>query len=647
MTRRKRTRSTAADASAAAPRTAGEQRDRRQREQRRRPEWVSAPVVLIVVLAIVAYANALPNGFVLDDVPIIVENPVIRDVGNLGTMFGSNYWSRGGAGLVGDSTLYRPLTLFSYSVDHALWGIDSTAFHAMNVALHAVTCVLVYVLAMRLFASALISFAVASIFAVHPIHTEAVTGIVGRAEILATLFVLAAFLLLRRQGVSDPSQRASSGAGWIRIVGGAALYLLGLFAKESAVTLPAILAADDWLRRRDVARQHGPRTGTGVARYGSLAVALGIYLVFRSQAVTGGAQMWPGFLGVPAFDRILTASRVLLEYVWMFVFPKTLLAHYWKRDVPIATSIAEPLVLLSVVVWIAIGVAAVRWRDREPVLVFAIAWFFVTIAPVSNIAFPIGVGKAERILYLPSVGLTLVVGWALQRVQSRLRSPVVLQAVLACVLVALAARTYVRNKDWRDNLTLATAALSVSPRSPLMNDLAAGELFRRGDPRRATELLRIAVREAPDMALLQNHLGAAYHSQGLLDEAIVAFREAIRTTPTDASAYNNLGVAYRDKGMDADALAQFQAAIRINPNYADPHINIGSAHMQAGRFREAEAEFAAAVRADPLSASAHNALGAAYTALAQPDRAAEHFREALRLDPANVSARANLERVAR
>lgn len=645
MTKRRRARAAAGVERTTAPRRAETARLEASISRLRR---FAVPVGLIVALVVVAYSNALRNGFVLDDVPIIVENPIVRDVSNVGTVFGTTYWHRGGVGLAGDSTLYRPLTILSYGLDHALWGIDARAFHATNVALHAAACVLVFVLAVELFGTALAAFAVAAVFAVHPIHTEAVTGIVGRAELLATAFFLAALLTLRLRGEENgtvPARDASP--GWGRVVGGGVLYLLGLLSKESAVTLPLVLALDDWLRRSALPRDPRTRMRALVTRYGALAVALGVYLALRTNAVTGSGRMWPGFVGVSAFERVLTASRVLLEYIGLFVIPSPLLADYWKHDVPIARSLAEPLVLLSLLVWVAIGVVVVRWRNRDAALMLSLSWFFITIAPVSNVAFPIGVGKAERILYLPSVGLCLVVGWLVAKAMGRLRYPALVYAALACAILPLAARTVLRNNDWRDNFSIAMATLAVSPTSPLMNDLAAGELFKRGDAKRAVELLRVAVREAPEMALLRSHLGAAYHSQGRIDEAIVEYMEAIRTNPTDASAYNNLGVAYRDQGREADALAQFAAAVRINSRYADPHTNIGSIHLEHGRLAEAQAAFAAAVAADPLNAGAHNALGIAYQRLGRLDRAAEQFREALRLDPTNAAARANLDRLGR
>lgn len=582
----------------------------------------------------------------LDDIPMIVENPLVRSVGNAGEIFATNYWHRGGAGAVGDSTLYRPLTVFTYAIDHALWGPNPAGFHATNVVLHALATALAFLVAVALLGSSIAAFAAASIFAVHPIHTEAVTGIVGRAEVLATLFFLAAFWTLRRRSAfaAGGARKASLPHALAVALGGAVLYLLGLFSKESAVTLPVVLALDDWLHRDELPRDRRSALAALGIRYGALAVAAIVYLAFRTNAVSGGSQIWPGWLGVPAGDRFLTASRVLLEYLGLFVFPRTLLADYWKTEVPIATSLAEPLVLMSLLAWGALAALLIR-RRHDAALVLSIAWFFITIVPVANVFFPIGVAKAERLLYLPSVGLCLTAGLLHARMEAVARARWAPRLALAAILAAFTVRTLARNADWRDNLTLALATLEASPSSPLMNDMAAGELVRRGDVTRAIALLREAVRQAPDMALVRVHLGAALYSQGLIDEAIAEYREAIRRNPGDADAHNNLGVAYLDRAREAEAVAEFNTAIAIDPRYADPHMNLGVVHLERGRLAESAASFAAAVQANPFSPAAHNALGVAYFRLGQLDRAGEHYREAIRLAPDYSPARENLVRL--
>jgi hypothetical protein len=536
---------------------------------------VLRPLAVVVALAVCAYANAIRNGFVLDDIPIIVENPVVQSVGNVGTIFTTNYWSRGGTDLLGDPTLYRPLTVFTYAIDYAAWGpAGAGGFHATNIVLHVATTVLVFIVGLTVLGGSAASFAAAAIFAVHPIHTEAVTGVIGRAEVLATLFFLLAFYVLRAPTGAAARRSAAEESPWARAALGGALYLLGVFSKETAVTLPAVLAVDDWLRRDRLPNTASAKRTYLAARYGALIFAVAIYFALRQNVIGDAARIWPGFEGVSAGQRILTASRVLMEYLVLFLFPRTLQPDYWKTDVPIATSLGSPLVLVTIALWASLGALVVRIRRREPALVLAIMWFFITIAPVSNIFFPIGVAKAERVLYLPSVGLSFVAGWAFAWAAQRARGPWIPRMALAVIVIALGARTIVRNPEWHDNYTLATAALKASPSSPLMSDIAAGELVKTGDTNRALALLQEAVRQSPNMPLIRTHLGLVYYSQGRYDQAIAELEESIRRHPTEAEAHNNLGVVYGRVGQIDKAAASYREALRLKPNYREPRQNL-------------------------------------------------------------------------
>jgi tetratricopeptide (TPR) repeat protein len=564
---------------------------------------------LVAALAVIPYVNTVRNGFVLDDVSIVAENPMIRDLGNVGAMVRTNYWATTGRDAsVIDPGLYRPLSILSYAVDYRIWSLEPFGYHLTNVLLHAAASVVVLLLAFQTLGSPVAATVAAACFAVHPMHTEAVSSIVGRAEVLATLFFLLAFrrLRLRTSSTSIPSGRT-----WFGVVFGAVLYLLGLLSKETAVTLPAVLAADDWLQRRDLRENsNAPARGVVLARYAALGAALSIYLLLRQTAVTEPAKQWPGFVGVSLWHRMLTASRVLAEYLGLFVFPRTLSADYWKSDVPIATSVLNGPVLFSLALWVAI--AAIAWKlRRERALVLGLAWFFITIAPASNVFFASGIGKAERILYLPSVGLCLVAAWAYARVEAATTLRRWLPILAAPVVLVLATRTYRRNVDWRDNLTLALATLKVSPESPLMNDIAAGELVKRGDPRSAIPLIQDAIRQAPTMPGLHTHLGVAYYQQGSIPEAIQAYRRALQHNPNDADARANLGLAFLDAQQTDSAAAQLEEARRLRPGDARVENNLGVARMRRGEL----------------------------------ENAAEHFQRALQLRPDYAGARANLDRV--
>ena len=573
-----------------------------------RPRVLSV-ACLVAVLAVIPYVNTFHNGFVLDDVSIVAENPTIRDLGNVGAMVRTNYWATTGrdASTI-DPGLYRPLSIFSYAVDYRLWSQQPFGYHLTNVLLHAAASVVVLLLAVETLGSPVAATVGAALFAVHPVHTEAVSSIVGRAEVLATLFFLLAFRRLRLR--TNLTSIASSPT-WVGVVVGAVFYLLGLFSKETAVTLPAVLAADDWLQRHEPRENSSaPTRGVVLARYAALGITLALYLLLRQTAVTEPANQWPGFVGVSPWHRILTASRVLAEYLGLFVFPRTLSADYWKSDVPIATAVLNGPVLLSLGLWVAI--AAIAWKlRRERALLLGLAWFFITVAPASNVFFPSGIGKAERILYLPSVGLCLVAAWAYARVEAATTLRRWLPMLVAPLVLVLGARTYRRNADWRDSLTLAVATLKVSPESPLMNDIAAGELVRRGDSRSAIPLLQAAIRQAPTMPGLHTHLGAAYYGQGLVSEAIEEYRRALQQNANDADARANLGLAFLDAQQTDSAIAQLEMARRLRPGDARVENNLGVARMRRGEL----------------------------------ENAVEHFQRALQLRPDYAGARANLDQV--
>jgi Flp pilus assembly protein TadD len=585
----------------------------------------------VVVLALVAYANAIDNQFALDDIGAILENPIVRGPFRLGTIFTSNYWSAGpGTVSIDDAGLYRPLTVLSFVLDYRLFGVAPMGYHVVNVIAHVLASIALLFVGLRLFRAPALAFVAAAIFAAHPIHTEAVTGIVGRAEVLAGVFFFGAVWVAA--GAKDETPE------WGRSLGVAVLYLLGLFAKETAVTLPAVLLLWDWMRRPE---RDGPflRRGT-IVRYAMLGVALLVYLSLRQNAV-GARLIWPGWEGVGTGARLLTASRVLLEYLILFVFPKTLLAEYWTGVVPIAHSPFAPMVLLALALWIAIGVYIVRTRRDDRLGVFVIAWFFVTMLPISNLLFPVGVAKAERLLYLPSAGLCLVCAWAYARAARRV--PVQVSAVaLAGVLLALTGRTIVRNRDWKNNATLTAATLAHSPRSPLMNDMAGHELALTGDYEKAIPYYRRALESAPDAPLIRAHLGESLLGKGDTAAATDEFQRAARANPNDAQVHGNLGMIYFQRRDYDSAMRELEFSSRLNPNEPKTFVALGLVYAAVGRGVDAERAFFRSIQLDPKLSEARINLGVLYLHQRRLADALRILAEAVELDPMNPEARNDL-----
>ncbi|HSM03643.1 MAG TPA: hypothetical protein VK858_03440, partial [Longimicrobiales bacterium] len=357
--------------------------------------WID--LLLVVAAAVLVYLNALPNGFTLDDRPIIVDNGTVHDLSNQVRIWLTPYWP----GLVGlEAGLYRPLTIFAFAVQWALGGGDPLLFHGVSVLLHAGCSALVYAL-LRLWVGRFPALAGAGVFAVHPVHVEAVANVVGQAELLAALFVLAAVLLHATRPPEGPVSLGRTGL----IV---ACYGLAMLAKEHAVVLPALLVAVDVARgrARDVGAYLRGTAGTGVV----LISAAAVYLTLR-WAVLGGlsgeAPAHLGFLQDPG-TRIPTALALWPEYLRLLVAPRTLSFTYDPGVLPPATGFgaasAAGLLVLGVVL------ALVASRRAWPAAGLGAAWFLIGVLPVSNLLLPIGTVLAERTLYLPSVALALWVG---------------------------------------------------------------------------------------------------------------------------------------------------------------------------------------------------------------------------------------------
>ena len=393
----------------------------------------------VVVVAALAYANALGNGFVLDDGAIIHTNPLVTSPAQAWRAFVSPYWPEGiGAGQ------YRPLGILSFALDWLIAGGDPRWFHAVNVLWHVAASALVWVLAAEVLAPAAALIA-GVVFAVHPVHVEAVANVVGRLECMAAAFVLVALLAHRRDHWSAP-----------------VLFALGLLSKESAIVFLALAAANDFLLEADWRTTLRMRRSRYVA-YGLvlLAYASVLLAVFRDREVAIQAKV---LTGATLAERLTLVAKVLPHYVRLLVAPSQLSASYAPNVIAPDTHRSASIALgVAIVIGVAIGAVATARSRRWPLMAFALLWVPITISPVSNVLFASGVLLAERTLYLPSVGLCLAVGAIADRfVRTR---PAAVAIVAAAAIVMLAARTWTRTPVWRDDRAFLLTLLADHPES--------------------------------------------------------------------------------------------------------------------------------------------------------------------------------------
>jgi hypothetical protein len=421
----------------------------------------------VAACAIVVHAGALWNRFAMDDLYIIVWNPIVHSPDGIWRSFASPYWPPDLGG-----KLYRPLTVATYALD---WLLSSHAwFHAANLLWHAGVAVAVAAIARRLSGdtAALIG---GLIFSVHPVHVEAVANVIGRAELMAALGAcLAVYAAVVKQSI-----------GW------SALALLGgLLSKENAAVAPGLIAWAWMVNAGGAPRPPRRRIAAFVA---SWVLLLGGYLALRWAVLHPFARLHdlaPVFVNESPVAVRLTAIAALADVARLLVFPLTLRADYSPAERTIVATVFDGRFLLGLAclaAWAALLVAA--WRRGWRVEALGLGWVAVALLPVANFLFPVGVLMAERTLYLPSAGLALAAGAALARLPaSRLR------LVVAMLVVAGGIRSALRVPVWRDDYSVTMSILDDSPDS-YRGPARMGALYQgRRDPARAFEAFRLAAR---------------------------------------------------------------------------------------------------------------------------------------------------------
>jgi tetratricopeptide (TPR) repeat protein len=394
--------------------------------------------------ALLAYSNSFRAGLSLDNAWVIQEDSRIQAATseNARLILTQDYSYKNSS-----SGLYRPLTTFSYLLNYTILGGGShpAGYHWVNFALHAVNILLVYWLGLLLFQEMGPAWALAAVWALHPILTESVTNIVGRADLLAGFGALAGLLCHAKSAAASGRRKLA----WL-----AALMLaatIGMFSKESAVVLLAAMLIYDFT------------FGTGGARarwagYVAVALPVTIFLYVRSRVFAGLATAPVPFtdnplVGAGFWTARLTAVRVIGKYLWLLVWPRDLSCDYSYNQIPVAGGFA------ALAVCAAAAAAAIFCYRRHKAVCFFIAFFFAALAPTSNLVILIGSIMAERFLYLPSVGFAGCLVWAIYR------RPRIAPAVLVLISAALAIRTYARNIDWLDDQSLWASAAKVCPAS--------------------------------------------------------------------------------------------------------------------------------------------------------------------------------------
>ena len=353
---------------------------------------------LAALAAVLLHLPALRNDFVFDDRGVLLQNPLLADVRSAPRLLSVPYWNA--PGLTGG--LYRPATTLTFALDRALaGGFKPSFFHATNILWHALVTGLLVLLALQMALPAWAALLAGLLFAVHPVHVEAIAGVVGRAELIAAAGILAALLC------AALARRREGRAGTLAAAGAMACGLVALLAKESAFVLPAVV----WIHDRAFPASRPLRGRMLVA--GGIAV-LALALGLRAHALGGLGSAPIPFVDNPAASAgpllgRVAALSVVPRMARLLVWPHPLSADYSYAQIPVPASAFAPGVLLGAVIAVGIMAAGIVALRRRPALGFALLLIPVSLLLTCNLIVFIGTLLAERLLYLPSAGVCLAV----------------------------------------------------------------------------------------------------------------------------------------------------------------------------------------------------------------------------------------------
>jgi hypothetical protein len=470
--------------------------------------------LLIFLLVFTIYMNVLPGQFIWDDDHLVKNNPLIKSWAYLPALFTKDIGA--GAGL--KYYAYRPFQMMSYMADHSLWKLDPGGYHLTNVVLHALVALAVFWLWTILSGNALLSLLAALLFAVHPIHTEAVDYISGRSDLLGTLFLLSAFIFyVKANEVEKPVY-------YFLIP---FTFALGLLSRESTMILPGLLLFYHFIFKK----RFKVRPALCI-----LSVAL-LYLFLRSVVLKGSLPPIEA-VKTTVFQRAPGFFFALATYLKLLFLPFPLHMEYGNK----LHVFSEPGVLAGVLFLAGALFFAVQRRKSAPLVTFSVGWFFISLLPLSNL-YPVNAFMAEHWLYLPSIGFFLILASGFERFWDAGKTGILVRYAMIFLMAFYGGLTFQQNRYWLEPFTF----------------------FQR------------TLEYAPDSGRVYYDMGLAYEAKGKVEDAIVSYQKTIQYTPQDAKAYNNLAILYFQAGKRGPALALFRKAIEVDPGYKEARYNLALA----------------------------------------------------------------------
>jgi Flp pilus assembly protein TadD len=604
-------------------------------------------MIILGVFALALYANTLGHRFAFDDVVVVQGNKFTQQgfagiPKMLSTFYWAGYWDY-------NTGLYRPLSLIGFAMQWQFFRDVPGWYHVVSVLLYVITILLLFSTLRRLLSnySAMVAFVASLIFAAHPAHTEVVANIKSQDELLCFIFALLTIQLILKN-IDSPSLENKFFS--------CACFFLSLLAKEGALVflgaIPLMLYFFRDMELKALVRKMVPLVVVSV-----LWFALHQWVIHSNSPPTHAYNLDDNSLvgAKTFFEREATAFYMMGRYLLLLFFPHPLSYDYSYNEIPIV-SFASARAVVPFLICAALAFIAIRELKKKSFVSFGILFFFITISMTSNLIMLIGATMADRFLYVPSLGFCIILTYFWIRfldvpggktASLGFTNPKVFPVYILLALYSY--KTYTRNRDWHDNLSLFMTDVRSSAGSARAHYNAGTEMLdrfvvpnrdRNADTRKSA--LRVVISELDTAVKIDSaaflyrlNLASAYMYDDNYAKAAEHASIAIRISDADPKPYSILGSADYSLGKYEDAIKYL--TIATDKGLSDESVwnYLGGAYSSTNNFEMAKDCFEKALQVNPQSLDGFRNLGSAYGNLHRLDKALEVFKRGLDANPSD------------
>lgn len=612
--------------------------------------------IIIFALSFVYYGNTILNEYTLDDAIVITQNDFTqKGIAGIPEIFTNELFTgffKVKKDLVAGGR-YRPLSMVTFAIEVELFGLNPHISHFINVLLFAITCILLYLVLTKLLLPIFppnswknhIPFLATLLYLAHPIHTEVVANIKGRDEIMSLLGSLLAFYYIIK--LFETGRAKYYIFAFIS-------YMLAMFSKEIAATFLITIPLAFWFFTNKKVKEI-------VFAMAPLMLAAIIYFIIRQQVI--GAEgiktvpelMNDSFLEMNNSQKYATITYTMFLYIKLLFFPHPLTYDYYPYHIPI-TEWQQIEAWGSFLLVAFLAYIALKYFPKKHIWSFGILFYAISLAPVSNILFPVGVFMNERFVFVASIGFSLISAYFIkEKLHGWLKNEKLVVGIFVIIMMLYAVKTISRNADWKNDFTLFTTDVKVSVNGAKSNCSAGGKLIeeatKKGNEHLRDDYLRLAIKYLNNALKIHSTygdalllLGNAYYEYNKnFDSTILAYSKLLKLNPEHNLVYSNTSLIFSNYDNVDYKIKVWESYYQINPNRFEVNYELG--HLY-GRFKNdlPRSKYfllkAHNIKSDDVSLNKD--LGVVYGILSQFDSSLIFLKKAVELDPKDAQTLVNI-----